>query len=159
MLTNRRTVVAGSGAFLLSLIGTALAQNATEAVAPKGGTPEEAKAMAIKAAEVLRTEGAEKAAVIFGQKDGPFWDRDLYVYVWNTDGKCLINPGTPALVGKTLIDMKDVDGSPIIRNLIAVKDQGFIEYHWPHPITHKVLPKVTYVVAVGDLRLGVGAYK
>lgn len=55
--------------------------------------------------------------------------------------------------------MKDVDGTPIIRNLIAIQDHGWISYNWPNTITHKVEPKVTYIVAVGDMRLGVGAYK
>lgn len=123
------------------------------------GTPEEAKAMAEKAAVVLQTEGFDRAITQFAAADGPFRDRDLYVYIWDIDGKCLFNAGTPALVGKVLIDMKDVDGTPIIRNLIAIKDRGWISYNWPNPTTHKVEPKGTYIIAVGDMRLGVGAYK
>jgi cytochrome c len=131
----------------------------TARAAADQGTPDEAKAMAIKAAAVMQAEGFDKATAAFAVADGPFRDRDLYVYIWNTEGKCLFNAGTPALVGKTLIDMKDVDGTPIIRNLIAIQDQGWISYNWPNPNTHKVQPKVTYIVAIGDMRLGVGAYK
>jgi cytochrome c len=130
------------------------------AIAQTAGTPEEAKAMALKAAALLRSDGFDKAAAEFNQKtDGPFHDRDLYVYIWNTDGKCLVNPGTPALVGKTFIDLKDVDGKPIIRNVIAVKDEGWVDYNWSNPVTHKVQLKRTYIVAVGDMRVGVGAYQ
>lgn len=123
------------------------------------GTPAEAQAIAEKAAVLLEKDGFEKATAAFAVSDGPFRDRDLYVYIWNTEGKCLFNAGTPSLVGKTLIDMKDVDGTPIIRNLIAIKDRGWISYNWPNPTTHKVEPKGTYIIAIGDMRLGVGAYK
>lgn len=143
---------------IITLIATITPAGRAWAAAGEG-TPDEAQVMAEKAAVLLKAEGFDKATTKFAVADGPFRDRDLYVYIWNTDGKCLFNPGTPALVGKTLIDLKDVDGTPIIRNLVAVQDHGWISYNWPNPTTHKVQPKVTYVVAVGDLRLGVGAYK
>lgn len=143
---------------VVTLILGILPVNSTWAGADQG-TPDEAKAMAEKAAVLLQEEGFEKATAAFAVADGPFRDRDLYVYIWNTDGKCLFNAGTPSLVGKTLIDMKDVDGTPIIRNLIAIKDRGWISYNWPNPNTHKIQPKGTYIIAVGDMRLGVGAYK
>lgn len=131
--TPRRQIVR------LLAIGTVIAAGITTRgawAAPGEGTPDEAKAMAEKAAVLLKADGFDKATVAFGAADGPFRDRDLYVYIWNTDGKCLFNAGTPSLVGKTLIDMKDVDGTPIIRNLIAVQDKGWISYNWPNPNTH-----------------------
>jgi cytochrome c len=123
------------------------------------GTPAEAQAMAEKAAALVQSDGFDKATAAFTAANGPFRDRDLYVFMWNTEGKSLFNAGSPALVGKTLIDMKDAGGTPIIRNLIAIPDRGWISYSWPNPISHKVEAKVAYIIAIGDTRLGVGAYK
>ena len=61
------------------------------------GTPDEAKAMAEKAAALVQQEGFDKATAAFAAASGPFRDRDLYVYIWNTEGKCLFNAGTPSL--------------------------------------------------------------
>ena len=50
-------------------------------------TPDEAKAMAIKAAAYLQSAGPEKAFPEFDAKDGPWHDRDLYVTVQNSPGR------------------------------------------------------------------------
>src|SRR4051812_18894501 len=49
-------------------------------------SPDEAKAMAIKAAEYLKSVGPEKALPAFTAKEGPWHDRDLYVTVEDADG-------------------------------------------------------------------------
>lgn len=123
------------------------------------GTPAEAQAMAEKAALLMQSEGFDKATESFNAADGGYRDRDLYVFIWTFEGKCLFNAGSPSLVGKVLIDMKDIEGTPMIRNIIATKDRGWITYLWPNPTTHKVDTKVAYIIAIGDMRVGVGAYK
>jgi cytochrome c len=136
-----------------------VAQVGAARAAADHGTPDEAKAMAEKAAALVQTEGLDKAITSFAAADGGFRDRDLYVFVWTTEGKCLFNAGSPSLIGKILIDLKDGEGIPIVRNIIAVQDHGWIFYNWPNPLTHKVDPKTAYIVKVGDMRVGVGAYK
>ena len=49
-------------------------------------SPDDAKAMAIKAAEYLKSVGPEKAFAEFDAKDGPWHDRDLYVTVQDSKG-------------------------------------------------------------------------
>jgi signal transduction histidine kinase len=129
------------------------------ALASDRGTPDEAKAMAVKAAALVQSEGIEKATGSFSQQDGPFHDRDLWVFVWNADGKCVFSGATPTLIGKTMIDMKDADGTPMVRNFIAIKDAGWTDFRWMDPISQTIQPKTAYIVAVGDMRVGVGAYK
>jgi cytochrome c len=51
------------------------------------GTPEEAKVMAKKATALVQSEGFDKATAAFAAVGGPFRDRDLYVFIWNTEGK------------------------------------------------------------------------
>jgi cytochrome c len=122
------------------------------------GTPDEAKAMAVRAADLLRAKGPEVAFPEF-EKGAAFHDRDLYVMVYDQTGKCVSHGANPALIGKSLIDLKDIDGTPLIRELVAVQDTGWVDYKWPQPMTKKIEPKTTYVVRVGDYRVGVGAYK
>ena len=126
--------------------------------AAEKGSVEEAKAMAEKAADLLRREGPEKAYAAFSQPAGPFLDRDLYVFVWDSTGKCVFNAGLPSVVGKTLIDLKDPDGVMFVRNFIAVKDAAWVEFKGSNQITQKIERKLNYIVAVGDLRVGVGAF-
>lgn len=128
------------------------------AVAQERGTPDEAKAMAIRAAALLQAEGADKAFAAF-DKSAAFHDRDLYVMVYNADGVCVAHGANPALIGKNLIGLRDTDGKPMIKDLLSVQDAGWVDYTWPDPISHKVLPKRTYVVRVGAYRVGVGAYR
>jgi hypothetical protein len=122
------------------------------------GTPDEAKAMATRAAALLTAEGPEKAFPVFN-KDPAFHDRDLYVMVYNATGTCVSHGANPALIGKNLIELKDTNGKFLIKDLVGIEDAGWIEYTWPDPLTHKVQPKKTYVVRVGDFRIGVGVYE
>lgn len=131
---------------------------APAAFAQDTGTPDEAKAMATRAADLLRTQGPDAAFAEFN-KGAAFHDRDLYVMVYDQTGKCVSHGANAGLIGKPLINLKDIDGTPIIRELVAIEDAGWVDYKWPHPVTKKIEPKTTYVVRVGEYRVGVGAYK
>jgi cytochrome c len=128
------------------------------AYAGEVGTPDEAKAMAIRAADLLRSAGPEKAFPVF-DKDAEFHDRDLYVMVYDVAGKNVSHGANPALIGKNLIDLKDSDGKFMIHDFVAIKDANWVDYKWPNPTTKKIEPKTTYVVRVNDYLVGVGAYK
>ena len=49
------------------------------------GASDDAKVMAVKAAEYLKANGPEKAFPEFSAKDGPWHDRDLYVTVQDSN--------------------------------------------------------------------------
>lgn len=147
---NRRSFIAA--AVLTALVGRG-------AKALDRATPEEAKAMAIKAAQYFKEAGAEKAFTAFNAKDGPWHDRDLYVYVADPECKILAHGAMPALVGRTLDTLKDVDGKPIVQQVAAIKDAGWVDYKWQNPGSKAIEPKTTYVVRVGDYAVAVGAYK
>jgi hypothetical protein len=147
---HRRALLAA--AILTSLPGAG-------ALAQDRATPEEAKALAIKAAQYLKEVGAEKAFAAFNAGSGPWRDRDLYVYVADPDCKVVAHGTMPALVGRTLDSLKDVDGKPIIQQVVAVKDAGWVDYKWQNPATKAIELKSTYVVRVGDHAVAVGAYR
>ena len=121
-------------------------------------TPDEAKAMAIKAAEYLKSAGPEKAFAEFDAKDGRWHDRDLYVTVLDSNGVAVAQGNNPGLVGKSVIDLRDVDGKSFAREMVAVKDASWVNFKWQNPVTKAVEPKTSYEVRVGEYVVGVGAY-
>jgi cytochrome c len=121
-------------------------------------TPDEAKAMAIKAAEYLKANGPEKSFPEFNAKDGPWRDRDLYVFVDDTKGVMVANGTNPGLIGKSVLELRDVDGKPFHHDILAIADAGWVNFKWRNPVTNVVEPKTTYEIRVGDYLVGVGAY-
>ncbi len=120
-------------------------------------TREEARAMAEKAAAHF---GAVGAATAFADFQKPEWrDRDLYVFGVNTDGTQSAHGANPALVGRNVLDMLDMDGKLTNRAMLAIEDRGWVEYKWRNPATNAIEPKLTYVIRVNaDTILAVGAY-
>ncbi len=121
-------------------------------------TPDEAKAMAIRAAAYLKSVGPDKAFAEFDAKTGPWHDRDLYVSVTDSKGVLVAYGDSAGLIGKSMLDLKDVDGKPFTREKLAITNTGWIEYKWRNPVTHAVEPKTQYVIHVDDYWVGVGAY-
>jgi cytochrome c len=78
--------------------------------------------------------------------------------VQDAKGMMLAHGDSPALIGKPMADLKDVDGKPFIQEKLAITDAGWIDYKWRNPLTKAVEPKTQYVIRVGDYVLGVGAY-
>jgi len=131
---------------------------APSAFASNAGTPDEAKVMAVRAADLLRTKGPEAAFAEFNN-GAAFHDRDLYVMVYDNDGNCVAHGANAKLIGKSLIGLQDTDGTYVIKGLVAVKDADWVNYRWPNPVTKSIQAKTTYVVRVGNYLVGVGAYK
>jgi cytochrome c len=132
------------------------------ALAAEQGTAAEAEAMVKKAVAHIKAAGADKAYDEFTNgKD--FKDRDLYIIVYDLNGKNLAQGANPRLVGKDLIGLKDPDGKPIIQlfvDLAKAKDKGWVEgYKFMNPVTKKMEAKAMYLERVGDTLVGCGIYK
>jgi cytochrome c len=121
-------------------------------------TPDEAKAMAIKAAEYLKSAGPDKAFPDFIAKDGPWHDRDLYVFVQNDKGFMMVHGNNPSLAGRDVSNLKDPDGKIINNEVLAIKDAGWINLKWQNPLNKQIELKTEYVIRVGVYFVGVGAY-
>jgi len=126
------------------------------------GTAPEAEAMVKKAVAQIKSAGPEKAydEITNGKS---FKDRDLYVIVYDLNGKNLAHGANPKLVGKDLIGLKDPDGKPIIKmfsDLAKEKGKGWVEgYKFMNPVTQKMEGKAMYLERVGDTLVGCGIYK
>jgi cytochrome c len=132
------------------------------ALAATNGTADEAKAMVEKAVKLIQAEGKDKAFVQINDPNGPFVDRDLYVFVLNMEGTTVAHGVNKALIGKSLVNLKDADGRPFIQEMIELAKagkSGWVDYKWANPQTKKVEQKSSYLVKVGDVIVGVGIYK
>lgn len=87
---------------------------------------------------------------------------DGYYFLYNLEGKNLMHPRQPELVGRNLWELRDASGSPTIQRLIAQAKAGggFVRYLWEKPSSQKVAPKLGYVVTLErwGWMLGTGIY-
>lgn len=132
------------------------------AQAGERGTAAEAEAMVKRAVAFIKDKGPEKAYDEF-TNGKQFKDRDLYVIVYDLEGKNLAQGANPKLVGKNLIGLKDPDGKPLIQmfvDLAKTKGKGWVEgYKFLNPVTQKIENKSMYLERVGDTLVGCGIYK
>src|SRR5215831_7603318 len=132
---------------LAAALSIAVLASAAAEDKPQRATADEAVAMVKKAVTYIKDSGREKAYREFGDKQGSFVDRDLYVVVYGFDGKVLAHGANPKLVGKDLIDAQDVDGVYYVRERVekAKANQSFWQdYKFVDPITKKIEPKKMY---------------
>ena len=147
--------------FLRLAAAAALAATCGTSMADEKTTPAEAEAMVGKAVAAIKAQGAEKT---FEQINGgkEFKDRDLYIFVYDMQGKCLAHGMNAKLVGKNLIAMKDPDGKPLIKMVVDIagtKGKGWTEQvRFAHPISGKLRTRVNYVERVGDAIVGSGVF-
>ncbi len=99
------------------------------------------------AAERVRANG--EASFTDFRVSGSRWRHgDAYIFVLDPLGNMLVHPDT-ALEGKNDLNLKDINGRPIIRGIINAaspsKPEGWYHYQWPVP--GEILPrwKSTYV--------------
>ncbi len=132
------------------------------AAAAEKGTKEEAVAMVKKAIEYAKANGNEKAFSEINNPKGQFVDRDLYVVVYDMNGKCLAHGANQKMVGRELIDNKDIDGKEFMKERIALmkaNNTAWQEYKFMNPVTKQIEPKLMYLEKHGELIFGCGVYK
>lgn len=118
--------------------------------------------MVKRAVAYIKTNGTEKAYEEFTNGKS-FKDRDLYIIVYDLNGKNLAQGANPKLVGKDLIGLKDPDGKPLIQmfvDLAKAKGKGWVEgYKFLNPVSQKIEGKAMYLERVGETLVGCGIYK
>lgn len=128
------------------------------AMASVNASPDEAKSLALKAASFLKQQGEETAFEAFMTPGGEWHDRDLYVFVIKDDGTMLAHGAKKTLVGRNLIGLKDVDGKAFVVEEVSVQDEAWVDYKWQNPKSNAIEKKTSYIIRVGGMIVGVGAY-
>jgi hypothetical protein len=122
-------------------------------------TLDSAKALAERAARFLAAEGAASAFPRFMNPAGGFVEGDLYVFVFDLEGRLRASGGWPETIGAR-IGIDDAGGIYFrMRRLALDTGKGWVEYSWYNPCTRSLEPKASYILRVGDFIVGVGAYK
>jgi len=125
-------------------------------------TADEAVAMVKKGVAFIKVEGVEKGYAEITNKQGRFVDRDLYLVVYGLDGTVLAHGANDKMVGKNLIDLKDIDGKAFVKERVELgqtKSSFWQDYKFTDPLTKKVEPKTTYCERLDATVVCGGIYK
>lgn len=148
--------------FVSVIAGVAVACISLSVSAAEFGTAKEAESMVAKAVKHIKQDGAAKAYADFTGKKPGWADRDLYVVVYDLNGKVLAHGQNEKQVGKELIAMQDADGKEFVKervDLAKSKGKFWHDYKFTDPVTKKILPKSMYCEKVDDTAVCAGIYK
>jgi len=141
----------------------AFAAAAAQAAAAQGAaTADEATALVQRAVAYVKAHGRQQAYAEFSNRHGAFVDRDLYVTVHDLDGTVLAHGANAKMIGKNLIELKDVDGRPFVKERLALarsQPRFWQSYKFTNPVTHRIEPKRVYCERLDDSVICSGAYR
>lgn len=124
-------------------------------------TKPEAEAMVKKTVAYIKANPRDKAYAEVNRKDGPFTDRDLYMVVYGTDGVVRAHGANPKMLGKNLMELKDIDGKAFVRERVDMAKKGtsfWQEYKFTNPVSGKIEPKAMYCQPLEELIVCGGVY-
>jgi cytochrome c len=125
-------------------------------------TPAEATAMVKKGIAFIKKEGKDKGYAEISNKGGQFIDRDLYLVVYGLDGVVRAHGANEKMIGKNLIELKDVDGKPFVKERVELaqsKGTFWQDYKFTNPVSKKIEPKQMYCEKLEDAVVCGGVYK
>jgi len=147
-----RTLVA---ALLLAGMASAFAKDGN-------ATAAEATAMVKKGVAFIKTSGKDKGYAEISTKGGQFSDRDLYLTVYGLDGTVRAHGANEKMIGKNLIELKDVDGKAFVKERVELavsKGTFWQDYKFTNPVSKKIEPKSMYCEKLDDAVVCGGIYK
>lgn len=132
------------------------------AAAAEYATKEEAVAMVKKGIAYIKANGKDKGYAEITSKTSRFKDRDLYLVVYGLDGTVHAHGANEKMVGRNLIDLKDIDGKPFVKErveLAKAKASFWQDYKFTNPVTKAIEPKQMYCERLDDTVVCGGVYK
>jgi signal transduction histidine kinase len=115
-------------------------------------TPEQVRALTLKAAALVAAQGTDKAREAF-HRDGEFRFGEIYVNVIDGNGTWLVYPPNPRNEGKSVLNARDAGGKLLVQEIIRVAGEtgeGWVEYQWLNPASNRIEPKMSYVRSVPE---------
>lgn len=149
-------------AIMSALAGLLLGSAALGAHAQAKATAAEATAMVKKGVAFIKANGKEKGYAEITNKKGQFNDRDLYLLATGLDGTVLAHGANEKMVGKNIMELKDIDGKPYVQERLALaktKDTFWQDYKFTNPVSKKIEPKTIYCEKLDDAVVCGGIYK
>jgi methyl-accepting chemotaxis protein len=124
------------------------------------GTADEALALVDRALDLVRSRGLDAAREALRSAEQGFVDRDLYVFVIDTEGRYVVHGAKPGFEGHRVHEVPGIDGDRFVRDCFASGEGRWVEYEILHAETGQVLPKQSWVVPLDKGRvIGCGIYR
>jgi signal transduction histidine kinase len=117
--------------------------------------------MVKKATAFLKANGRDKTFAEVNNKQGQFIDRDLYIVVYGTDGVVRAHGANAKMIGKNLMEIKDVDGKQFVKERVEMarkKSPFWQDYKFTNPVSGAIEPKTMYCQPEEDLIVCGGVY-
>jgi signal transduction histidine kinase len=125
------------------------ADRATERYPPEHKETKELIALVEDAAALVAEHGVYDACGYFRQEGSRWLDAEHYVFIIDLEGDAVCHPVRPELEGKTLLELRDPNGKPVVRNFLREIQggdvDGWVHYQWPRPGGGTFYWKTSYV--------------
>jgi cytochrome c len=124
--------------------------------------PDDATAMVKKGVAFVKANGKDKGHAEISKKDGQFIKDDLYLVVYGLDGTVRAHGANEKMIGKNLIELKDIDGKAFVKERVELaqsKGTFWQDYKFTNPTTKKIEPKAMYCEKLDDAVVCGGIYK
>lgn len=142
----------------LSLLSVGMLATAADG----GATPDQATAMVKKGVAFIKANGNDKGYAEITSKTSPFKQEDLYLVVYGLDGTVHAHGANEKMVGRNLIELKDVDGKAFVKERVELgKAQASFwqDYKFTNPENKKIEPKSMYCERLEQTVVCGGIYK
>ncbi len=146
-----------------SVIATLLSATSLGTSAADGGaSTKQATAMVRKGVAFIKSNGTEKGYAEITSKTSQFKFQDLYLVVYGLDGTVHAHGANEKMVGRNLIDLKDVDGKAFVKERVELgkaKESFWQDYKFTNPESKKIEPKTMYCERLEQTVVCGGIYK
>lgn len=130
--------------------------------AQAAATPDDATAMVKKGVAFMKANGKDKGHAEISSKTSQFKKDDLYLVVYGLDGTVHAHGANEKMIGKNLIELKDIDGKLFVKervDLAKTKGTFWQDYKFTNPVTKKIEPKAMYCEKLDEAVVCGGVYK
>lgn len=147
---------------ILMLAACMAASSHGASAAAEHASKEEATAMVKKGVAFIRSNGKDKGYAEISSKTSQFKKEDLYLVVYGLDGTVHAHGANEKMIGKNLIDLKDIDGKPFVKERVEMaktKNTFWQDYKFTNPESKKIEPKSMYCEKLDETVVCGGIYK
>jgi signal transduction histidine kinase len=109
---------------------------AADSQPPEHEETRELMALVDGAVAEVETKGAAGACEEFRRAGSRWFHDEVYVFVNDLEGRSLCHPAKPSLEGRSVLDLRDPHGKPIVESFQRETEDdgaGWVHYLWPRP--------------------------
>ncbi|MBK7614973.1 MAG: hypothetical protein IPJ08_10990 [Burkholderiales bacterium] len=152
---NAQTVASTEAASRAVVAQSAALQSSVSAITLRQGSADEAQALVLRARQRVSEVGWARAVGEFNTPDGPYVDRDMYLFAVDRDDRYLAMGADPSRTGQRVQDVRGMsvqvaEGLLADARAAAASGGGWVEYDYPGTTPDEVMRKSAWVVDLGD---------